>query len=183
MLALFDLVGRVRAQLEAAGVCDGRVTRDRNEPSTDRQLPIANVFVSSDDAKPAGDPRTSVFEFVHTATLCVEVRVAANTGPDLKFAMQSQAGTVLACLMRDASWWGSREDGVEGIASVRQIYNLPPDGNERIGEVQIQLDVLWRQVWEPLLPDDVGEFSTLSARVAVPDGTPQPGADVSVPTE
>lgn len=183
MLALYDLVERVRSQIATAGICAGRVMRDRNEPSTDKTLPVANVFVSHDEAKPAGDPRSNPFEFIHTTTLCVEVRVAANTGPELKYAMQQQSGLVLACLMRNQAWWGQSSDGVEGLAAVRQVYNLPPEGNERIGGVQVQIDVLWRQIWEPVIGDDVGDFSTLSARVSVPDGTPQPGADVSVPTE
>lgn len=182
MLFIDRLVDRVVTQLTAANLCGGNVERDRNEPSDDDDLPCANVFATNDAGKPAGDARAGIPHLEHTTKIVVEVRMRANSGVTLKKAMLAAGDAVAANLLCNLAWMGTRSDGAEGVAGVTQVYNQPPDGNGRTGEVQVQLDVLWRSIWEPET-GDMPDLSTVGIAFDVEDGTPQPGAIVTVPTE
>lgn len=177
MLVYETIADAMRAQLHAAGVAGGNVERDRNEPTQDDALPWANVVVGADIARPDGDARTGIPTFIHTVTVSVVVYDKGASGLDLRGNLAAHAEAVLTSLLSDLAWWGGY---VEGIGALRQIYESPPDGNYIAGRVQVQLDLLLRSSWAPALP--AANFATLSAGVATPSGTPQPGITIAVPT-
>ncbi len=146
MLFLEALVESVRAQLAAAQLCGGAVTKNADTPTKDEKLPRADVFVAADDFRPDGDARTGYPTFVHTSKLVVEITDKGNGGPALKAKLCAHADQALAILLCDLRWWGSIVEGVGGGA---QTYNQPPEGLHTTGAVQLQLDVLWRSAWPP----------------------------------
>lgn len=178
MLDFESIAQAIRNQLVAANLCGGNVERERNEPGTDDDLPYALINVGMDDAKPDGDERTGIPRFVHTVTIVVACYDKADTGLALKTALATHAGAVYASLFGNLAWQGGL---VEGISGARQIYETPPEGNHLSGRVQVQLDIKLRSSWPPALPAD--DLATVGVGLDVPDGTPQPGITIDVPTE
>lgn len=178
MIVLETLCIAIRQQLIAASIAGGNVDKDRNEPTGSLDLPSIQVAIGPDIAIAEGDPRTGIPRFEHKSTLTVVAYDHADSGPQLRAKLAAHAEAIMTCLLGDLAW---QQDAVEGIAGLRQVYEAPPDGNEIAGRVQVQFDVLLRTHWPPVLPADV--LATVSAGVAVADGTPQPGITVTVPTE
>jgi hypothetical protein len=166
-------VAAAQARLIAAGLCAGAVTSNRETPSRDEQLPVADVFVTDDEAKPMGGGVTGTFEFEHTAKLCVEVRDHANDGPELRQKLRAHVDIVYAALL--PTFWDWAADA-EGCGGARFAYVNPPEAGETEGRALIQFDILYRSTWDPstaALPN----LATVS--VDAGDGI---GATVPVPT-
>lgn len=152
------LVEAVRAQLVADALCAGHVTKNNGEPTTDPTLPIADVFVATDDGRRDGDARAGFPQFVHTTKLVIEVTDKANSGPELKAKLCAHADLALQSLLCNLAWWGTVVEGVDGIA---QTYNQPGEGLHNTGAVQVQIDVLWRSAW-PAPPAGLPDFTSAS---------------------
>lgn len=185
MLIFEILTSAVAEQIAALGICDGKVDVEREDPLPDDKLPGANVFISNDDANPAGAPRTGAPSYEHTTKIVVEIEDKANTGRALKSKLGRQVETVLQSLLTDRRWGDPRPgvtpdgfEGIEGIGDIKQIYQLEPRGAFRIGRVQLIIDVLHRSTWDPSL--DAGARDLTRIDVRGPGGL---GANITVPTE
>lgn len=144
------------ARLLAAGLFGGSVTRNRETPSRDDQLPTADVFVSDDEGKPMGGGVTGPVGLEHVTKLCIEVRDAGNDGPELRAKLRAAVALVYGTLLPTFHDWAATAEGVGGV---RFAYVNPPEGGEVEGRALIQIDILSRTFWEPptaALPDFSG---------------------------
>lgn len=177
----------IRVALTAAGVAGGNVEKDRDRPTKASDLPICLIAVVKDTAQADGDPRHGSPSFAHTTELVVGVQDRAATGPELRQNLYAVAELVCESLLTDLNAWGGVDgDGVEyleGIARVDTSYNLPPEGQDVMGAVEIKFHLLHRTLWAQRLPADAGDLATVSIGVEEPEGTPQPGITIAVPQE
>lgn len=159
-------------RLIAAGLCQGRVTFQRDTPTQEGEASTADVFVAEDNGEPAGDPRSGYVHLIHTTKIGIEVRMTGQPGAPLRQALATAAGIVYAALLPTFHDWAT---GAEGMGGVRHTYVTPADAGDGVARVLILVDVLHRQLWEPPtvgLPD----FDTLA--VDTGDGV---GATIPVP--
>lgn len=173
-----------QAKLIEAALCAGNVKADHGEPSKDDKLPYANVFISVDDAAPAGDARTGIVDLNHNVKLVVEVIQKHNTARALKTWLGLASEGIMQTLLPSLEWAVlSGQPFLEGVASVRRVYDLPPDGNHIVGRVQVQISLLARSDWAPDA-ESLSPFAILNAGVDMGNGEPPViAANISVPTE
>lgn len=171
-----------QARLVTAGLCGGDVALHRDPPTEDTELPIASVTYGNDSGTADGDSRTGTSDFVHTMQLVIDILDTAPTGAELMAKLAQHGETVMRALVADLSWGIFGSEGLEGIASVRQLTEKSPDGAQIVYRRQVQIDLQYRSQWEP---DTSGltELETVGVRVNLDNGEdPVIGADIDVPT-
>jgi len=172
-----DLVDATVARLTAAGVCAGNVDKDRAEPASVDELPIAIVHVMTDKAKADGDARTGVPDFVHELALCVDIFAKGQSGAGVKSYLYAAGEAVMQALLADQGWVGIGE----GINTVEQAYLLSKEGEFTFSGLRIEFAILHRTTWPPSaanLPD----FDGLTIAIETGDGAVI-GAEVELPGE
>lgn len=148
MLKHATWITNARTRMIAANVAGGDIDKDRETPGEDSDFPYAIIAIGNDTAKPDGDPRTGVVDFVHETVLAVQVVDAANTGTELKAKLAAESEKVMAALCPGILDWAVN---AEGIDSVHIIYEMPPEGADIVGRVMIAFTLLSRSHWP--LPD------------------------------
>ncbi len=175
-MLIFDAItDSIVARLQAANIAGGNVVKHRGQPTTEDDYPICNVSFGGDQAQAPDGGRNAVTHLEHTTTFSVDVIARANTGPELRVALAGFGEAIYDALLADRTWLDETEG--EGIGGVRQAYDYPPDGNEFIGRISVQIDVLSRTIWEPTLPSDAGDLAEIEL------STPATAPVIDVPTE
>lgn len=178
-------VSSIAQRLIALNFCGGSVTESRMTPSQDEQLPTADVFVSGDEASPAGDARAGVPHFIHRTQLTVQVTDQGNTGKALKAKLETHARIVMGVVLKDPTLRVTLEQqlGLEGIGRVSRVYDQPPEGRQMTARVQVQFELLHRSRWDPDT-DALPDLETVSVIVPVAAGDEPPlRLPIAVPTD
>lgn len=163
-----------QALLIAAGLCGGSVTRNRDTPSADDDLPTADIFIGDDQAS-SDDRRGNQgpLDFTHVAKLGIEIRRKANSGEEGRAELAIDAALVMNTLLPRFFLWAAEAEGCPGY---RIAYLTATEGQFVETRVAIQIDIASRSSW-PAPADDLPNLEFV--RIDAGNGV---GALVPVPT-
>ena len=159
-----------RDLIAALSIPNLTVKADIGVPSREQKLPLCDIFVAMDDAAPRHDGRTGTSHYIHSITLAVELTVAGNSQREAKAWLATAGEMVLDALLSRRDW--AKRDGseiIEGFGSLRRGYLAPPDGDQHIVKLQLELKVLIASQYSPsadLLP----ALNTLSTGIKLDVG-------------
>ncbi len=178
MLIYDTWITNVRALLVAANIAGTRITRHRETPTRDDQLPACDLFIADDDGRPSGGSgRIGLPQFDHVTKLGIEIRDGDNSGQALRTKLHAEAQKVFEALL--PTWPDWLVDG-EGIGGIRTAFDIPPDAGEVTGRVMIQIDLLSQSIWA-LPSTGLPAFATTSVDTGIPAGETTIGTTIAVP--
>lgn len=133
------------ALLIAANLCAGNVTRNRDTPSQDDELPTADVFIGEDNARSSSRAGNQGYlQFEHTAKLGIEIRRAENDGVAARAALVIDVGIVMDTLLRRFFEWA---DDAEGCTGYRVAYLTATEGTYTEARAAISIDIASHSGW------------------------------------
>lgn len=166
MLIHKQLVAATAVRLVAAGICGGRVDKDRVQPADGEVLPLAFVHISDSKGHPKSKgPRTGFPVLDHVIVLSIDVYDKAASGEAVKGQLYDASQAILAALLTSPEWLALGE----GVDGVDHSYLTPQSGRATTAGLRIDISVLAASSWPPIVTDAFDSLHTTSpAPAAVP---------------
>lgn len=147
-----------RTLLVAAGLCAGNVTRNRDTPSRDDELPTADLFIGSDEARSESRRgNQGHLQFDHKTTLGIEIRRGENDGPEARAKLAIDAALVLNTLLPRFWDWAPQAEGCTGY---RLAYLTATEGALVESRVAIQIEITSHSDW-PAPSEDLPDLQSI----------------------
>lgn len=150
-----------RDLLVAAGLLGSadRITRNRDSPSSDDQLPTADIFIGSDEARSESRRGNQGFlQFDHKLTLGIEIRRAEDDGEEARAKLAIDAALVLDTLLPRFFSWAA---GAEGCPGYRTAFLTATEGTKTEARVAIQIEITSHSEW-PAPDNDLPDLNVIS---------------------